>query len=131
MRRSTCVATEITRAHGRGARMQGLPQSCAGMDVHQKDVNVCLVTRDGQGQRQEAVRTLRTRTRDVLAMRAWLQGQGCTILAIESTGVYWKPSFNLFAGDFTVLLVTPSPSKQVPGRKTDGKDGRWIAARLE
>src|SRR5262245_6317887 len=131
MRRSTCVATEITRAHGRGARMQVLHQICAGMDVHKKDVKVCLVTRDSQGQRQEEVRSFRTMTRDVLAMRAWLQGQGCTVIAIESTGVYWKPIFNLLEGDFTVLLVNPAHIKQVPGRKTDVKDCRWIAELLE
>jgi len=111
--------------------MQVLHQICAGMDVHKKDVKVCLVTRDSQGQRQEEVRSFRTMTRDVLAMRAWLQGQGCTIIAIESTGVYWKPIFNLFEGDFTVLLVNPSHIKQVPGRKTDVKDCRWIAELLE
>src|SRR5215470_15027589 len=117
MRRSTCVASEITCAHGRGVRMQVLHQICAGMDVHKKDVKVCLVTRDSEGQRQEEVRTFRTMTRDLLAMRAWLQGQGCTVIAIESTGVYWKPIFNLFEGDFTVMLVNPAHIKQVPGRK--------------
>ena len=88
MRRSTCVATEITRAHERGARMQVLHPICAGMDVHKKDVKVCLVTRDSEGQRQEEVRTFRTMTRDLLAMRAWLQAHGCTVIAMESTGVY-------------------------------------------
>ena len=111
--------------------MRVLHQTCAGMDVHKKDIKVCLVTRDSQGQRQEEIRSFRTMTRDVLAMRAWLQGQGCTIIAIESTGVYWKPIFNLFEGDFTVLLVNPSHIKQVPGRKTDVKDCRWIAELLE
>jgi len=72
MRRSACVATEITRAHGRGTRMQVLHPICAGMDVHKKDVKVCVVTRDSEGQRQEEVRTFRTMTRDILAMRAWL-----------------------------------------------------------
>ena len=78
-----------------------LHQTCAGMDVHKKDVKVCLVTRDSEGQRQEEVRTFRTMTRDILALRAWLQTQGCTVIAIESTGVYWKPIFNLLEGDFT------------------------------
>src|SRR5262245_2078430 len=111
--------------------MRVLHQTCAGMDVHKKDVKVCLVTRDSEGQRQEDVRTFRTMTRDILAMRAWLQAQGCTIIAMESTGVYWKPIFNLLEGDCTVLLVNPSHIKQVPGRKTDVKDCRWIAELLE
>ena len=111
--------------------MRVLHQTCAGMDVHKKDVKVCLVTRDSQGQRQEDVRTFRTMTRDILAMRAWLQAQGCTLIAMESTGVYWKPIFNLLEGDFTVLLVNPAHIKQVPGRKADVKDCRWVAELLE
>jgi transposase len=100
------------------------------MDVHKKDVKVCFVTYDPQGQRQEDVRSFRTMTRDLLAMRAWLQAQGCTVIAIESTGVYWKPIVNLLEGDFTILLVNPAHMKQVPGRKTDVKDCRWIAELL-
>ena len=71
--------------------MRVLHQTCAGMDVHKKDIKVCLVTRDNQGQRQEDVRSFRTMTRDILAMRAWLQAQGCTVIAMESTGVYTPP----------------------------------------
>ena len=111
--------------------MRVLHQTCAGMDVHTKDSKVCLVTRDRQGQRQEDVRSFRTMTHDLLAMRAWLQTQGCTISAMESTGVYWKPIFNLLEEDFTVLLVNPAHIKHVPGRKTDVKDCRWMAALLE
>ena len=111
--------------------MQVLHQICAGMDVHKKDVNVCLVTRDSQGQRQEDVRSFRTMTHDLLAMRAWLQAQGCTWIAMESTGVDWQPICHLLEGDFTVLLVNPAHIQQVPGRKTDVKDCRWVAALLE
>jgi transposase len=111
--------------------MRVLYPTCAGMDVHKKDIKVCLVTRDNQEQRQEDVRSFRTMTRDILAMRAWLQAHGCTVIAMESTGVYWKPIFNLLEGDFTVLLVNPAHIKQVPGRKTDVKDCRWIAELLE
>jgi transposase len=111
--------------------MRVLHQTCAGMDVHTKEVKVCVVTRASEGQRQEEVRTFRTMTRDLLAMRAWLQTQGCTVIAMESTGVSWKPICNLLAGDFSVLLVHPAPIQQVPGRKTDVKDCRWRAALLE
>jgi transposase len=111
--------------------MRVLHQTCAGMDVHKKDVKVCLVTRDSQGQRQEDVRTFRTMTADLRAMRTWLQAHGCTLIAMESTGVYWKPIFNLLEADFTILLVNPAHIKQVPGRKTDVKDCRWVAELLE
>ena len=97
--------------------MRVLHQTCAGMDVHKKDGIVCLVTRDSEGQRQEEVRTFRTMTRDLLAMRAWLQTQGCTVIAMESTGVYWKPIFNLLEGDFSVLLVILPLSNKCPGAR--------------
>jgi len=111
--------------------MRVLHQTWAGMEVHKKDVQVCLVTRDHQGQRQEEVRTFRTMTRALLAMRAWLQAHGCTVIAMESTGVYWKPIFNLLEGHFPVLLVHPAHSKHVPGRKTDVQECRWVADLLE
>jgi transposase len=63
-------------------------QTCAGMDVHKKDSKVCLVTRNPQGHRHQEVRTFRTMTSDLLAMRTWLQGHACTLIAMESTGVY-------------------------------------------
>lgn len=105
--------------------------NCAGIDVHKKNVKVCLVTRDSAGQRHEEVRTFATMTRQLLALRDWLQDHGCKVIAMESTGVYWKPIFNLFEGDFEVLLVNPAHIKQVPGRKTDVKDCQWIAELLE
>jgi len=95
---------------------------CAGMDVHKKDVKVCLVYRNGQGDRQQEIRTFRTLTKELLAMRDWLQDHGCRVVAMESAGVYWKPIFNLLEGDFEVLLVNPTHIKHVPGRKTDVKD---------
>jgi transposase len=113
------------------AAMRVLQQTCAGMDVQKKDSKVGLVTRESQGQRQEDVRSFRTMTRDILALRAWLQAQGCTLLARESTGGYGKPIFNRLEGDCTALLVNPAHIKQVPGRKTAVQDCRWIAALLE
>ena len=111
--------------------MQVVNPTCAGIDVHKKNVKVCLVTRDSSGQRREEVRTFATMTRQLLAMRDWLQDNGCKVIAMESTGVYWKPIFNLFEADFEVLLVNPQHIKQVPGRKTDVKDCQWIAELLE
>jgi transposase len=111
--------------------MEVVYPTCAGMDVHKKDLKVCLVTRDAQGQRRQELRTFGTMTKELLALRDWLQEQGCAVVALESTGVYWKPIFNLLEGDFHVLLVNPTHIKQVPGRKTDVKDCAWIAQLLE
>jgi len=104
---------------------------CAGIDVHKRDIKVCLVWRDAAGQRKQEVRTYRTMTADLLTMRDWLQDHRCRVLALESTGVYWRPVFNLLEGDFQVLLVNPMHIKHVPGRKTDVKDCQWIAELLE
>jgi len=111
--------------------MEVVHSTCAGMDVHKKDVKVCLVTRDPHGRRTQEVRTFSTLTKDLLTMRDWLQDHGCPVVALESTGVYWKPIFNLLEGDFQVMLVNPTHIKRVPGRKTDVKDCEWIAQLLE
>lgn len=105
--------------------------TCAGIDVHKKDVKVCLVTRDAAGERHREVRTYSTITSQLLLLRDWLQDNGCRIVAMESTGVYWKPIFNLLEGDFEVMLINPTHIKQVPGRKTDVRDCEWIAELLE
>ncbi|GFP27272.1 hypothetical protein HKBW3S33_00686, partial [Candidatus Hakubella thermalkaliphila] len=75
--------------------------------------------------------TFSTMTKELLTMRDWLQDHNCRVVAMESTGVYWKPIFNLLEGDFEVLLVNPTHIKHVPGRKTDIKDCEWIAQLLE
>jgi len=111
--------------------MEVLHSTCAGMDVHKKNVTVCLVYRDAAGQRVQEIRTFRTMTKELLAMRDWLQDHGCKVVAMESTGVYWKPIFNLLEGEFEVLLVNPTHIKHVPGRKTDVRDCEWIAQLLE
>src|SRR5215813_14664573 len=104
---------------------------CCGLDVHKKTgVACCILSTKGRKPVKET-RTFRTMTTDLWALADWLQEQGCTHVAMESTGVYWKPIFNLLEGDFTVLLVNPAHIKQVPGRKTDVKDCRWIAELLE
>jgi transposase len=105
--------------------------TCAGLDVHKKDVKVCLVTRDVSGKRCHEVRTFSTLTAQLLLLRDWLQDNGCKVVAMESTGVYWKPIFNLLEGDFQIMLINPTHIKQVPGRKTDVRDCEWIAELLE
>ena len=105
--------------------------TCAGLDVHKKDVKACLIRRDAQGQRTQQVRTFGTMTKELLALRDWLQANSCRVVAMESTSVYWQPIFNLIEAEFEVLLVNPAHIKTVPGRKTDVKDCEWLAELLE
>src|SRR5438094_4228282 len=72
-----------------------------------------------------------TMTRDLLAMADWMAAQGVTHVAMESTGVYWKPIYNILESRFTVLLVNARHLKQVPGRKSDVRDCQWIAQLLQ
>ena len=111
--------------------MRVVNETCAGMDVHKKDVKVDLVWRDTEGNRQQEVRVFATVTKELLRMRDGLQDRGCPVVAMESTGVYGKPIFNILEGEFEVLRVNPTHLKHVPGRKTDVKDCPWIAECLE
>jgi transposase len=103
---------------------------CAGLDVHKKRVTACRVIPDPTGQQAEGimeVKDFRTMTRDLLALADWLAAVGITHVAMERTGEYWRPVYNLLEGDFTVFLVNAAHVKQVPGRKTDKNDARWLA----
>jgi transposase len=99
-----------------------LYQRCAGLDVHKKTVKVCLLIRQEDGQLRKEFRTDGTTTQDLLEMADWLKKQKCTHVAMEGTGVYWKPVYNLLADSFTLLVVNAQHMKAVPGRKTDIKD---------
>jgi transposase len=111
--------------------MEILYGCCAGIDVHKKNVVVCVRRLDAAGKACQEIRTYSTMTRDLLAMGDWLVEQGVTHVALESTGVYWKPVFNLLEDRVTVILVNAEHIKQVPGRKTDVKDCAWIAQLLQ
>jgi transposase len=111
--------------------MEVLYARCAGLDVHKKTVVACLLTPGPRGQATKTVRTFGTMTADLLALAEWLQAAGCTHAAMESTGVYWKPIWNLLESTFTLLLVNAQHLKTVPGRKTDVKDAEWIAELLQ
>jgi transposase len=111
--------------------MDTLFPRCAGIDVHKNNVVVCVRCCDGPGKVREQVRTFSTMTRDLLALSDWLAEQGVTHVAMESTGVYWKPVFNILEGRCVVILVNAEHIKQVPGRKTDVKDCQWIAQLLQ
>ncbi|MGH9575911.1 MAG: IS110 family transposase [Terriglobales bacterium] len=104
----------------------------AGFDVHQKNVFVCVRQVQAPEQTvQEEVRTFGTMTSDILQLRAWLKTLRVTHVAMEATGVLWKPLWNLLEGHFTLLLVNPRELKQVPGRKSDVRDCQWIAQLLQ
>jgi transposase len=102
--------------------MQVLYRCCCGLDVHAKTVVACLI-KDGKKQ----TRTFSTMTDDLLALSDWLLAAGCTHAAVESTGVYWKPVFNILEGSLEVVLVNARHAKAVPGRKTDVRDCEWLA----
>src|SRR5688572_9495641 len=106
--------------------------SCvAGLDVHKKTVVVCVRRVSPEGAVQEEVRTFRTMTRNLREMAQWLSSQQVTHVAMESTGVYWKPIWNLLEGQLELMLVNAHELKQVPGRKSDIRDCQWIAQLLQ
>ena len=97
-------------------------ERCAGLDVHKRNVLVCTSTPDAQGQRHKQWRTFSTMTPELLRMRTFLKDLGVTHVAMESTGSFWKPIFNILEGHMEVLVVNAQHLKAVPGRKTDVKD---------
>jgi transposase len=101
--------------------MEIMYSRCCGVDVYAKTVVACLCV---EGDKQ--IRTFSTMTEDLLQLADWLLAAGCTHIAIESTGVYWRPVFNLLEDHFAVLLVNAHHIKAVPGRKTDVRDCEWI-----
>ncbi|MEW6425529.1 MAG: IS110 family transposase [Bacillota bacterium] len=108
-----------------------LYERCCGLDVHKKQITACLITPGPDGRSQKEVRTFGTMTKDLLSLHDWLTANQCTHVAMESTGVYWKPVYNILEGSFNLLLVNAQHIKAVPGRKkTDKLDAKWIARLL-
>lgn len=120
------IATPVSSL-GRGAvAVDVVHERCAGLDVHKQTVTGCVITPEVR-----ETRTFGTMTAPLLELVAWLQHHGVTHVAMESTGVYWKPVYNLLEGSgIEVLVVNAQHIKQVPGRKTDVKDAAWIAELL-
>jgi transposase len=106
-------------------------QSCCGLDVHKKVIVACLMRAAEQGQKQKVIRQFSTMTQDLLNLAKWLRDASCTHVAMESTGVYWKPIYNILEGQFELIVVNAQHMKTVPGRKTDVKDAEWIAELLQ
>jgi transposase len=108
-----------------------LYQSCCGLDVHKKMIVACLRRADEAGKVGKQVRTFGTTTSELLSLSDWLVEAGCTHVAMEATGVYWKPVYNILEGQMELLVVNAQHIKAVPGRKTDVKDAEWIAQLLQ
>lgn len=111
--------------------MEVLYERCCGLDVHQATVVACVRRPGARRGRASDVRTFGTTTAELLALGDWLTEQGVTQVAMESTGVFWKPVFNVLEGSVEVILVNAQHIKAVPGRKTDVRDCEWIAQLLE
>lgn len=107
--------------------MNVLHGRCCGLDVHKKTVVACMRTQESGSPVKKTVRSFGTTTAELLALHAWLTDQQCSHVAMESTGVYWKPIFFVLEDGFDVALVNAQHIKAVPGRKTDVKDCEWIA----
>lgn len=111
--------------------MEVMHQRCAGLDVHKETVVACRIVPDEAGGWNKVTRTFSTMTHALLELVDWLHEVGVQQVALESTGVYWKPVFNLLEAEFEVLVVNAKHIKFVPGRKTDVKDAQWIAELLQ
>jgi transposase len=108
--------------------MEIVHERCCGLDVHKRTVVACVLTTRADGSVERQVRTFKTMTSDLLQLSDWLSGLGVSHIALESTGVYWRPVFNILEDDErTLLLVNPQHMRAVPGKKTDVRDSEWLA----
>ena len=106
--------------------MQVVYERCCGLDVHKDTVAACIaITGDGRVYRDK--RVFGTTTKELLELSDWLAGHCVTHVGMESTGVYWKPIWNILEAQFDITLVNAQHFKSVPGRKTDLKDGEWLS----
>lgn len=103
---------------------------CCGLDVHKDHVSACLLSIDEDGQPLSEIKEFRTFTDELLDLRRWLTDHDCPVAAIESTGVYWHPVHNVLEGYVELVLVNARHVKNVPGRKTDIADSKWLAGLL-
>jgi len=110
--------------------MEILYPRCAGLDVHKETVSVCVLTPGPKAEPNQEIRQVGTTTAELRGLRDWLRERGVTHAAMESTGVYWKPVFNILESACQIILVNARHVKQVPGRKTDKADCAWIASLL-
>lgn len=103
---------------------------CCGLDVHKESISACLLVTAADGRESYELRELGTFTRDLQSLRDWLLENDCLIVAMESTGIYWRPVLNVLEGKMKIVLVNARHFKNVPGKKTDVADCRWLAGLL-
>jgi transposase len=111
--------------------MEVLYPCCCGLDVHKKTITACVLWAEAKGKVRKEKRRFGSFTQDLERLAAWLGECGVTHVAMESTGVYWKPVFNVLEGQFELMVVNAQHIKAVPGRKTDQRDSEWIADLLQ
>ncbi|WP_236620358.1 IS110 family transposase [Sporolactobacillus laevolacticus] len=110
--------------------MDALLSRCAGLDVHQETVVACVLYGEPGQKVNKQIRTFGTTTKELLALSDWLLKMESRYVAMESTGVYWKPVWNILEEEFELVLANAHRIKNVPGRKTDISDAQWIAKLL-
>lgn len=103
---------------------------CCGLDVHKEKISACILWQDDSGSEGEEIREFGAFTDDLLEMKQWLLAHDCPVVALESTGVYWRPVHNVLEHHLSVILVNARHIKNVPGRKTDIADSKWLASLL-
>ena len=111
--------------------MELLYPRCCGLDVHKSSITACVRLQENSGKPRKIVRRFGAMTADLRVLAHWLTEQQVTHVAMESTGVYWKPVWNILEGQFTLILANAQHVKNVPGRKTDTKDSEWLAELLQ
>ena len=115
---------EVSQMHG---NLEVVYERCCGIDVHKKEIVVCLIS----GQNQVTTKKFGTYTKDLREMVEWLKVEGCQIVAMESTGSYWKPLYNIFELEgLEAMVVNAQHVRTIPGRKTDVNDAQWLAKLL-
>src|SRR2546421_1044174 len=127
----TRLLRAVARSTARRAAMERVIERGAALDVHKKSVTACVRVPGPDGGRRQEVQTFGTTAAALLALRDWLRAHGVTHVAMESTGVYWKPVYYVLEDEFTCLLVNAAHVSKVPGRKTDVRDCEWLAQLLE
>jgi transposase len=110
--------------------MEEIYERCCGLDVHRDSITACVMIGYGT-QKRKTIKTFPTFTGDIKELAKWLKSFNIQQVAVESTGIYWKPIFNVFEGDFEVILVNAQHVKNVPGKKTDVKDSEWLCKLLK
>jgi len=110
--------------------MESIHSCCCGLDVHQSTVVACLVTEEGKAKPRKVTRTFGTVRQELEQLRAWLRDNHATAVAMEGTGVYWRPVYGILEGEFDLHVVNARHFRNVPGRKTDVTDAEWLATLL-